>query len=283
MQRTDSKDITSMKNNFVNLLDKSFCVVENFLSTNDLEIIRQDFELIKTSDFLNPSFNILPVGKKISISSTLSKIDLLATDIQTSVGIATNFTSTPIYFSIEHGVNFGYHQDHESWFLYGDHTNYLNIWVPIIKPDTTLTNVVVLDLDKLIQDHSELAFLKNYGATSFESGATSYIFDDNTGAKIELAFDLDEYAECPLMKEGDALIMRGYCIHKTQDTLTNRVAISARRQLSTSTVHKSHFDITSPNKKQIIEKNPVMYKKIMEKFNNQDTCTIGDLLSALKS
>jgi hypothetical protein len=271
-----------MNNNFANLLDKSYCIIKNLLDTTDINLIKQDFDLIKTEKFLNPNFNILPVGKKISIDSTISKIEQLSNDIQDAVNIKTNFSSTPIYFSISHGVNFGYHQDHESWFLYGDHANYLSIWIPIIKPTKELTNVVVLDLGRLLLDHPELSFLKNYGATSFLGGSSSSISDDNTGKTITLEFDLDAYSECPQLEEGDALVMRGDCIHKTQDILTDRVAISARRLLTTSIVNKSHFDLTSPVKKQIVENNPVMYQKILNKFKSSDTCTVGDLLEALK-
>jgi len=272
-----------MKNNFASLLDKSYCVVKNFLNPDELLQLSQDFDLIKTTEFLNPNFNILPVGKKIKIDNILSKIEVLSTDIQDSVNITTNFTSTPIYFSIEHGVNFEYHQDHESWFLYGDHTNYLNIWIPVIKPSVELTNVVVIDLIRLINDHPELEFLKNYGATRFEADSTSRIFDDNTGKEIELDFNLNDYSECPQLEQGDALVMRGYCIHKTQDTSTNRVAISARRLLTTSNIHKSHFNLDSLAKKQIVENNPIMYKKIMDNFIDSYTSTIGELLGLLKS
>ena len=277
----DLKGILLMNNNFANLLDKSYCVVKNLLDTSDINLIKQDFDLIKTEKFLNPNFNILPVGKKISIDSSISKIEQLSNDIRDTVNIETNFSSTPVYFSISHGVNFGYHQDHESWSLYCDHANYLSIWIPIIKPTKELTNVVVLDLGRLLLDHPELSFLKNYGATSFLGGPSSSISDDNTGKTITLEFDLDAYSECPQLEEGDALVMRGDCIHKTQDILTSRVAISARRLLTTSIVNKSHFDLTSPVKKQIVENNPVMYQKILNKFESSDTCTVGELLEAL--
>lgn len=278
----DSKGILLMKNNFADLLDKGYCVVKSFLDKENVDLIKQDFELVKNDRFLNPNFNIMPVGKKIEISKVLLTITELANNVANSTAIITDVGSTPIYFSIEHGVNFGYHQDHESWFLYGDHTNYLNIWIPVIKPSIELTNVIVLDAKRLFQDHPELLFLKGYGATRFEGGNTSYIFDDNTGEKITLNFNLDSYAECPQLAEGDALIMRGDCIHKTQDTLTSRVAISARRLLTSSIIHKTHFNAASNTKKQIIENNPAMYQKIMSQFTDSDTCTVGGLMAALK-
>lgn len=271
-----------MKNNFADLLDKSFCVVRNFLDSNDIETIKKDFDIIKGDKFLNPNFNILPVGKKIDLALVLEKIKNISQEITDSIDIRTDYSSTPVYFSIAHGVNFGYHQDHESWFLYGNHEHYLNIWVPIIKPSTQLTNVIVLNFKKLIEDHPELSFLKNYGATNFEGGRNSYIQDDNTGQRINLDFDLDSYAECPELEAGDALIMRGDAIHKTQDTLTDRVAISARRLLTTSTIHKSHFDLTSPVKKHIVENNPHMYQKIINNFSSKDTCTVADILRVMQ-
>ena len=267
------------KDNILDLSNKSFCVIKNFLNSQQLNLIKEDFNLIKDEKFLNSNFNIIPVGKKIDLKKVFrDTIDPLSEDIQNNIDIKSDYTPTPTYFSIRHGINFGYHQDHESWFLYKDHKNYLNIWVPILKPDPALSNVVVINFEKLFRDHPELIFLKNYGATRFESGSPSRMVDDNTGIVTEFNFNLEEYAECPHLDAGDALVMRGDCIHRTQDTLTDRVAISVRRMFSQSVVQKSNFEPTSPYKKEIIENNPALYQKILSKFGDRSECTIKDLL-----
>ena len=267
------------KENILDLTDKSFCVIKNFFNSQQIKLIEEDFNLIKNEKFLNSNFNIIPVGKKIDLKKVFSDtVDPLSADIQTSTNIKSDYTPTPTYFSIKHGINFGYHQDHESWFLYKDHKNYLNIWVPILKPDPLLSNVVVINFEKLFKDHPELKFLKDYGATRFESGFPSRMVDDNTGVITEFDFNLEDYAECPYLNAGDALVMRGDCIHRTQDTLTDRVAISIRRMYSQSLVHRSNFDLTSPYKKEIIENNPSLYQRILSKFGDKNECTIKDLL-----
>lgn len=267
------------EDNINDLRNKSFCVVKNFLNDDQLNLISEDFNLIKDEKFLNSNFNIIPVGKKIDLKKVFNDtIDPLSESIQQHVGIKSDYTPTPTYFSIKHGINFGYHQDHESWYLYRDHKNYLNIWVPIIKPVPELSNVVVINFEKLFKDHPELEFLKNYGATRLESGTPSRMVDDNTGIITEFDFNLEDYAECPNLNAGDALVMRGDCIHRTQDTMTDRVAISVRRMYSHSIVHKSNFDLTSPYKAEIIKNNPSLYQRIMSKFENKDECTIKELL-----
>ena len=262
--------------NFNELTTKGFCVVRNFLNTDELSLVSKDFNLIKETKFENPNFNIFPVGKHINLDSIWhTTVDYIAESIKTNTEISTNYTSTPIYFSIKHGINFGYHQDHDSWFLYGDHANYLNIWVPIIKPTEELTNVTIINFERLFKDHPELEFLKNYGATRAESYK---IIDDNLDKVFNLDFNLEDYAETPFLKVVDALIMRGDALHRTQDTLTDRVAISIRRLNTESKVHKDHFNITSSVKKQIIESNPKFYQKILDQFIDKDECTVGDLL-----
>lgn len=265
--------------NYNDLARKGFCVVRNLLTKNDLAKLVSDFDLIKQEKFVNPNFNIFPVGKKVSIDDILeTKIKPLAESIKDNTRISTNHTCTPTYFSIEHGINFGYHQDHDSWFLYGDHVNYLNIWIPVIKPSLELTNVTVVNFEKLFQDHPELKFLESYGATRAQGGTNSQIIDDNLDKVYNLDFDLDSYSETPSIDAGDALIMRGDALHKTQDTLTNRLAISIRRLNTESPVHRDHYAITSSVKRQLIEGNPTFYQRIMDQFKDKDTCKVGDLL-----
>jgi hypothetical protein len=87
----------------------------------------------------------------------------------------------------------------------------------------------------------------------------------------------------PNLAIGDALIMRGDCIHRTQDTLTNRTAISIRRVHTKTIVTKSqHLNLNGI--KQLFRKNnPLISDTLDQLFAIKDTWTIGEALSHLKN
>jgi hypothetical protein len=261
------------------LNSKGFCVIKSLFNPDQINIIRQDFELIKDHD-VNKDYPVLPVGKRIPLTEIIETVVApVSKTISNDIGLITDFSPTPVYFSIKHGVNFNWHQDHESYFYFNDHLNYLNIYVPIYKENKELSNVCVIDFQKLINKDPRMSFLKGYGATSFSvlNGET-ILQDDNTNTKHYLNFDINEIADCPQLDVGDALIMRGDCIHRTQDTLTPRVAMSIRRMNSASVVKRSNFDITCPAKDVVYNGNKQHYQKILDKFGNAEQKLLGELL-----
>lgn len=260
------------------LKTSGYCVVENLFSEEQLDKIRQDFELIKEFP-VNPGYPVLPVGKCVPLTEIIaSVIEPLCASIREASSIVTNFNPTPVYFSIKHGVDFDWHQDHESYFQSRDHADYLNIYVAINKPDPALSNVKVINFNKLFEMAPHLSFLKYYGATRFvcRDGKT-ILTDDNTDKEHILDFDINSIADCPNLKAGDALIMSGDCIHSTQDTLTDRVAMSIRRMNTETIVNRSNFDFTSKAKEFVFTNNIDSYNKLMIKFNNRDTIKLGEL------
>jgi len=261
------------------LLHKGFCVVENLVDNSLLELLNNDFNLIKNFP-VSKHYPVLPVGKKLPVTDLLNKvIDPLSESIKNNTGISTNVHPTPVYFSIKHGVNFDWHQDHESFYQTGDHSNYLNIYIPIYKTDPALSNVCVINFEKLLDLDPSLAFLKGYGATRFSCKDNKTIIkDDNTDKETVLNFNINQIADCPNLKVGDALIMRGDCIHRTQDTLTDRVSISIRRMDCNTIINKSNFDINSQVKEFIFKNSEDYYQKLISKFSNNDEIKLGDLL-----
>jgi len=267
----------------MNLVNNGFCVVKNLFNQEQIARIREDFELIKNFSVPSKFYPVLPVGKQIPLNDIISSVvDPLCSAIQSETGIVTDFSPTPVYFSISHGVDFDWHQDHESYFQSGDHFNYLNIYVPIYKPQAELSNVCVIDFEKLIAADPSTAFLRNYGATRLvcADGQTT-IHDDNTDATHTLPFDINDIADCPQLEVGDALIMKGDCIHRTQDTLTDRVSMSIRRMNSNTIINRSNFDFTSKAKEFILGNNREVYNKMIAKFNNLDEIKLGELFNVL--
>lgn len=260
------------------LTTKGFCVIKNLFSIEQIETIRQDFELIKNFK-INKNYPVLPVGKQLPLVNIIdSVVDPISKAISEETGLITDFNPTPVYFSIRHGVDFDWHQDHESYFQSRDHFNYLNIYVPIYKPNIELSNVCVIDFEKLINADPTTEFLRNYGATRFicKNGKTT-IYDDNIDSVHELSFDINDIADCPQLEIGDALIMKGDCIHRTQDTLTNRVAMSIRRMYSKTLVKRSNFNPTSKAKEFVLGNNKEVYNKMINKFKDRHEIELGEL------
>lgn len=272
--------------------NKGFCVVKHLFSEDELNVLRKDYNIVNEStdpsDKLSPHFVdavILPAGRKVDVRGVLEKVltPLIGQINEQSIVKVNHVIPAPVYFSISNGIDLKWHQDHESYYQAKDHINYLNIYVPIYKPDPKLTGLSVINIEKLIKHDPSLSFLKGYGATTFfvENGKT-IISDDNTDAKITLDYSIDDLADSPELEAGDALILRGDCIHKTQDTLTPRVSLSIRCVNLESKVKKSNFEATSDFKKLLFKNSADKIAGVLEKFKDTDEITLGELFGVKK-
>jgi hypothetical protein len=280
MTLTFGSELQKMLGNIDDLRHKGFCVLNKLFDQTLIDTILQDFELIKDFDSPNKNYPILPAGKRIPLVGLINNIiEPICNEIKNNLPIVTDFTPTPIYFSIGKGVNFNWHQDHESYFQSGDHVDYLNFYIPIHKPTIEMSNLSVVDFKKLCERDPNAQFLKGLGATRLFAGSTTLVKNDNNDTEYVIPFNIEEVSETPNLAVGDALIMRGDCIHKTQDTLTPRIAISIRRLNTKTIVNKSHFNITSVAKKYMFENNKELYDRIIAKFQTSDTLTLGELLN----
>jgi len=261
------------------IANKGYCVVKNLIPIDVIEKIRQDYNLTSESDFVkNKNYPIALAGDKINIQDSIDNI------VDPLVKSIADVTLGMVYYSTDKGINFPWHQDYESYFIAYDHLNNLNIYIPIYKPDPGLSNVCVLDFSKLEKYAPEFNFLKGYGATRFEcKDDTTICTDENNGRTYVIPVNFDKIMDQPNLAIGDALIMRGDCIHRTQDTLTNRTAISIRRVHTKTIVSKSqHLNLNGI--KQLFRKNnPLISDTLDQLFAIKDTWTIGEALSHLKN
>ena len=85
--------------NFNELTTKGFCVVRNFLNTDELSLVSKDFNLIKETKFENPNFNIFPVGKHINLDSIWhTTVDYIAESIKRILRLALIIHPLPFIF-----------------------------------------------------------------------------------------------------------------------------------------------------------------------------------------
>lgn len=247
-----------------------YIVVPNFLSARELNMFRQEFARTPSAPNMNYSLKhsaiakqligkkVMDTAKEVSLQTNL-KIDMLMEIV--------NYTST------EH-LQFGWHQDHESQYVFQQSLNHLNFFIPIIKPDSTKSGLSLVSLSEL-QKHigNEASNFIGTGAKKFycHDNATTVV-DDESGKVFDIPVNLDSICETPNLSPGDLLLVRGDIIHKTQDVLTNRVAISVRA-IENSVINKSRLFSGCDEKMKYIENNKQYYdavSKIFEKLNTEN-------------
>jgi hypothetical protein len=219
---------------------RGFVVVRDVLSPADREVLVKDFEQGAPPASYPHGFKLLG---RAALARARTSIAGCLDEIRAHCAIrvdVVNFLTLSHYIttSLVERTSF-LHQDFDlDYKLTGDHHNYLNFWMPIAKPDADRSNVVVIPFDALAArspaGHERLA--GSGGHRLVPSGGKTAVFGnygrvlDGTEREPELVldFDLEELAQTPSIAEGDALIMRGDIIHRTQDAATQRIAASVR-------------------------------------------------------
>jgi hypothetical protein len=146
-----------------------------------------------------------------------------------------------VYFAIRLGTDLGWHQDHDSFYQFGEHYHYLNFYIPFKKPDRKKSNLCVIPLDELAR-RSPKAYKQRKGKGACVASrfmGRTILRDHDLGGLSLLSFDFDEIGDTPELGPGDLLLLRGDVFHKTQDTDTDRVAISFRMVNSKTIVKRS--------------------------------------------
>jgi len=203
--------------NWTDLETRGFIHIPRFLSEDEVTSLQRIYESSNKNDWM---------GRE-TIKEKCSAI-VAAVTKETSTQV--DFVMGGAYFSAKSGANFGWHQDHESYYYTQDHLNYLNFYIPIIKPARESTNVSLLPFDRMRQYSPEfLVSRRGLGAARLRKYFNKwFLIDDWSNGIRVLSFDVEKMVETPLLAEGDLLLLRGDMFHCTQDTETHRVSLSIR-------------------------------------------------------
>jgi hypothetical protein len=147
------------------------------------------------------------------------------------------------YFATGRGIEFDWHQDHESFFSTQNHYDYLNFYIPIVKPRKDKSNLCIIPFD-VLEKESPRTFRKlaRGGAAHFQPmGDRTLVFLDDTASVHLMHKELERLAQAPELDPGDLLLLRGDVIHRTQDTETERVSLSFRAGNAETLVHRSRL------------------------------------------
>jgi hypothetical protein len=187
--------------------------------------------------------------------------------VKQATGIDADMNVGATYFAAQSRA-FGWHQDHVAYYFLQEHRHHLHFYIPFIKPDPAVTNLCLIPFDAL-QAGAPVACerLTGTGACRFaiNDGVTT-VWDDEQACEFSIEFDIEEIAVAPELQRGDLLLMRGDTIHRTQDTKTQRVAISLGRQNSRAPVSRSRMLSGGARKKEMMHRDALLFQLALRCF-----------------
>jgi len=261
---------------FEDLETRGFVLIPSFLSEDELRVCREDYAS-QPVDSANRNYNLSPAGGRAHETIAARVKDVLAL-VAARTGLRADLPLGGCYFATGRGIQFGWHQDHESFFAIQNHYDYLNFYIPIVKPRKDRSNLCVVPFDVLERESPETyGRLVRGGATSFlklKDGKTLVIQDDAGSAHV-LTKDLDRLAATPELDPGDLLLMRGDVIHRTQDTETERVSLSFRAASATTLVRRDRLADGGPNKAWIMMNDAATYERMFRAFDEAGRDAVG--------
>lgn len=211
---------------------EGYAVIPQFLNDGEISALKEDFtvapaQVVPAKKGASPRtkpYGVKHVGDR-ALHRTDPKLFQIGQLMSSVIGAALGLRVAAFYFDTR-VANFDmFHQDLEPYWLFQDPRQYINVYVPFIKPDTEKSNVEVLPCDTVAGLLPQISDGPN---DIMASEGTARIQNLSTGKVIPWNVDLRQIAKCPRLNAGDALLMRGDTFHRTQDSDTVRVAASFR-------------------------------------------------------
>src|SRR5215831_13516916 len=110
---------------WTDLETRGFVHVPGFLTTAEIQSCVNDYAS-KPAGSSNGNFDVPGAGDGISVLT--AAIGEAVTAITATTAIRVDSFVGASYFATKRGIRFNWHQDHESYFLFQTHVNYLNFY-----------------------------------------------------------------------------------------------------------------------------------------------------------
>ncbi len=208
------------------LRTKGYVVAPGFLSAHELRILADEFGNVARSETLNPNFGGLRYASGETRALFAPKLVAAAAR---ATGAPLDKVRTGIFYSTRLGIEFDWHTDSSSYYIY---PQYLNFWIPLVKPDRNKSGLSIVDFEAFSARCPELAkHFAGRGSTRVIPRDGKTVFYDNDKLRYFTVDDphlMDSLAISPELGAGDLLLLRSDVFHRTQDSDTDRLAISFR-------------------------------------------------------
>jgi hypothetical protein len=245
---------------------KGFIHVRTFLSAADLAACRKDYERQPVD--ANNKNNAVSVASELATSTLQPAIEDLMASVRAQTQIRVDANLGSYYFATARGV-FPWHQDHESWFTTQNHYDYLNLFIPIVKPRSDKSNLCVVPFDALERESPKTfrRLVRSGAMLAYDLSDRQLLFQSDSGIAHVTRVPLEQLAFIPQLEAGDMLIMRGDIVHRTQDGDTDRVALSIRLGNSQTIVRRSRLADGGMAKMRTMAQNIQLYEPIFRAFD----------------
>ncbi|MBC7975043.1 MAG: phytanoyl-CoA dioxygenase family protein [Myxococcales bacterium] len=260
-----------------------YVVVRSFLT--DAEIARFEADYAAAAARGDTSYEVRQVSDEAR-SVIDDKLAAMARAVEAASSVRVNLVASGVfgsaYFTTEGEVGTAWHQDAVSYFAYQNHHDYLNFYMPIIKPVREKSNLRLIPFDAFAARSPELASrLRGRGATRFavKDGVTT-VHDNNAGGiHGVLPYALDDLSVTPQLDRGDLLLIRGDVIHRTEDKDTRRVAVSIRMMNRQTRVRRAELVRGGFLKAMVMTHGRRDFKPLFDCFAaaGKDELTIGEM------
>jgi ectoine hydroxylase-related dioxygenase (phytanoyl-CoA dioxygenase family) len=204
----------------------------NGLEIDGFTILRNFVEMHEINQFISQYNSIGNTERKILTAPNNNvlqhKIAKLTEQINHTTTIRLDLQDTKIgYFDTLFYQN-KWHQDHEPLKFFKDPFHAINLWIPLVKPNSTMSGIKVIPFSKIPVSAVDY-FINNAARRILVENDQTVCFDDsNNGEKQVFDFNIDKIAVIPEINVGDVLLMRGDTIHMSQDNDTRRIAVNIR-------------------------------------------------------
>lgn len=258
-----------------------FVVIRDFLSSQEIQFLLDDYHNQGTADNLNYS---LVNASPETLKQIEDKFGNVITGVVTETDIAIDVESQHVglYWANKPGNALSWHQDHESFYVIQNHYDYLNFYIPIQKPKKEKSNLMIIPWDRLkTKSFSSYEKLVRNGGNSFQTIGKRTVVTSDKGITTIFPFSLDSIAHTPELDAGDLLIIRGDVIHRTQDTDTDRIALTLRFTDPNTKVSRWKLLAAGKRKTKKIKNNWLIYAPFIKAFEicRQNTLTWVQLKS----
>ncbi len=245
---------------------RGFVHIPAFLSPEELAAARADY----TSQPIDPgnqNYALSPATER-SVGPLFQSLTDVLTAVRANTTLKVDRVTGGAYFATKRGIVFKWHQDHESYFEFQNHFDYLNFYIPVFKPQKDKSNLCVLPFDDLARQapRTHRRVVRGGASWTYDLGGRQLVIQDQEGAMHLASVDLDSLSCTPELEAGDLLLMRGDVFHRTQDNDTDRVALSVRAIYSKTIIRRAHLADGGVVKASMMAKHRQRYAEMFRTF-----------------